>query len=46
MYMIKQANGLADVLGDIESDRLGEKEGRKKIMVEAEDEGKRKHEQN
>ena len=33
--LIKQANYLVSVLGDIESNRLGEKEDRKKIFMEA-----------
>ena len=40
--MIKQANELASVLCDIESDRLGAKEDRKKRATEAEDQRKNK----
>ena len=33
LHMIKQANDLASVLCDLESDHLGEKEGRKKNLM-------------
>ena len=43
--LIKQANKLASVTGDIESDHLGEKEDRKKIATEEEDQRNKKAEQ-
>ena len=46
LHMIKQAKELASVLCDIQSDRLGTKEDRKKIEMEAEDQGGNKYEQN
>ena len=41
--MIKQANYLASVLCDIESDRLGAKDDRKKRAMEVEDQRKKKY---
>ena len=41
--MIKHANQLASVIGDIESDQLGEKEDGKKRAMEAEYHRKKKH---
>ena len=41
--LTKQANELACVHGDIDSDHLGEKEDRKKIDMEAEDKRKNKY---
>ena len=46
LCMIKQANKLASVLFDKESDRIGEKEDSKKRAMEAEDKRKNKSEQN
>ena len=43
IHIIKQANELASVLYDIESDRLGSKEDRKKRSMEAEDQSKKKY---
>ena len=43
--MIKQANEFTSVLCNIESYRLGEKEGGKKRVMEAEDQRKNKSEQ-
>ena len=45
LHMIKKVNELASVLCDIESDRLGAKEDRKKRYTEAEDQRKKKSEQ-
>ena len=42
--MTKQENELACVLGDIKSNRLGAKEDKKKILMEAEDQRKKKSE--
>ena len=42
--MINQANELAHVLCDIESDRLGAKDDRKKRLMGAEDKRKNKSE--
>ena len=45
LYMIKQANKFASVLGGIQSDRLGEKEDRKKRPMEEQDQRNKKAEQ-
>ena len=45
LHMINQANKLASVLCDIETDRLGAKEDRKNSEMEAEDQRKNKSEQ-
>ena len=42
--MIKQANELASVLCDIESDRIGGKYGRKKKAMDSELQRKKKYE--